>query len=89
MQIHSNGSSGGFPTGTEFDIQLLIRDGYDQYYVYTLIGSTFVSDGQVGLSRFKDSDGNYHYGINCMPNSDYILTIDGVGIPLYEIVDNW
>lgn len=89
LQIHSNGSSGGFPTGTEFDIQLLIRDGYDQYYVYTLIGSTFVSDGQVGLSRFKDSDGNYHYGINCMPNSDYILTIDGVGIPLYEIVDNW
>lgn len=77
LQIHSNGSSDGFSIGTEYDIQLLIRDGYGQYYVYTLTGSTFVSDGKVGLSRFKDSDGNYHYGINGMPSSDCTLIVKG------------
>lgn len=81
MTIHANGTSGGFEIGKEYKIQVLIKDGTSTAtftptsYQATLQGT--VIDGKVGFSRYKDSDGNYHYGINGMPNSSYNFNING------------
>lgn len=81
MTIHANGTSGGFEIGKEYKIQVLIKDGTSTAtftptsYQATLQGT--VTDGKVGFSRYKDSDGNYHYGINGMPNSSYNFNING------------
>lgn len=81
LEIHANGSSGGFTIGKSYTIQILIKDGnssniFTPYsYQATLQGS--VTDGRVGMSRYKDSDGNYHYGINGMPSSDCTVTVKG------------
>lgn len=87
IEIHENGTSGGFEIGKEYTIQVLIKDGTSSTiftpsdYQATLQGS--VTDGKVGMSRFKDSSGNYHYGINGMPLDDYVLAISGIGILKY------
>lgn len=81
LEIHANGSGGGFTIGKSYTIQVLIKDGNSSNiftpssYQATLQGS--VTDGKVGMSRYKDSDGNYHYGINGMPSSDCAVTVKG------------
>ena len=83
MTIHANGTSGGFEIGKEYKIQVLIKDGTSTTtftpasYQATLQGT--VTDGKVGFSRYKDSSGNYHYGINGMPNSSYNFNVNGTG----------
>lgn len=93
LEIHKNGSSGGFEIGKEYKIQILIKDGTENAtftpYSYQATLQTDVTDGKVGLSRYKDADGNYHYGINCMPDAEFTLAVDGIGILSYEIVDEW
>jgi hypothetical protein len=84
LEIHADGSSGGFTIGKEYKIQLLIKDGTTNSvftpssYQATLQGE--ITDGKVGLSRYKDSNGDYHYGINGMPLEGWLLSIDGIGV---------
>lgn len=81
LEIHANGSGGGFTIGKSYTIQVLIKDGNSSNiftpssYQATLQGS--VTDGKVGMSRYKDSDGNYHYGINGIPDSNFSLKVLG------------
>lgn len=81
VKIHSNGSNNGFELGKQFVVQLLIKDGNGTQvftspaYQATIQG--IVTDGKVGMSRYKDNNGNYHYGINVMPDEDATLFVDG------------
>lgn len=81
LAIHADGSSGGFTVGKEYKIQVLIKDGTSTAtftpYSYQATAQGTVPDGKVGFSRYKDSDGNYHYAINGMPESDTAQTIYG------------
>lgn len=81
LAIHANGSNGGFIVGKEYKIQVLIKDGTSTAtftpYSYQATAQGAVPDGKVGFSRYKDSDGNYHYAINGMPESDTAQTIYG------------
>lgn len=81
VKIHSNGSNNGFELGKQFVVQLLIKDGNGTQvftspaYQATIQG--IVTDGKVGMARYKDSNGDYHYGINGMPDSNHTLNIEG------------
>ena len=81
IPIHANGSSGGFTVGKSYTIQVLIKDGTSTAtftpYSYQATAQGTVPDGKVGFSRYKDSDGNYHYAINSMPNDKYTLLVNG------------
>lgn len=81
IPIHANGSSGGFTIGKAYTIQVLIKDGTSTTIFtpnsYQATAQGTVPDGKVGFSRYKDSNGNYHYAINGMPNSKYALFIHG------------
>lgn len=81
LAIHANGSSGGFTVGKSYTIQVLIKDGTSTAtftpYSYQATAQGTVPDGKVGFSRYKDSDGNYHYAINGMPNDKYTLLVNG------------
>lgn len=81
IAIHANGSSGGFTVGKSYTIQVLIKDGTSTAtftpYSYQATAQGTVPDGKVGFSRYKDSDGNYHYAINGMPNDKYTLLVNG------------
>lgn len=81
IPIHANGSSGGFTIGKSYTIQVLIKDGSSTTIFtpnsYQATAQGTVPDGKVGFSRYKDSDGNYHYAINSMPNDKYTLLVNG------------
>lgn len=81
IAIHANGTSGGFTVGKEYKIQVLIKDGTSTAtftpYSYQATAQGTVPDGKVGFSRYKDSNGNYHYAINSMPNDKYTLLVNG------------
>lgn len=77
IQIHENGTSGGFTLGKEFPIKVLIKDGNNSYVFtptnYQALLNTNVSDGTVATCLHKDSNGLYHFGINCMSNDNYMV----------------
>lgn len=81
IEIHANGINNGFEIGKEYEIELLIKDGnntvtsFTNQFIPTAKGT--ITDGKVGMSRYKDSNGEYHYGINGMPDKNYTLTING------------
>ena len=77
LYIHANGTNNGFEIGKSYDIQVIIADGYGGKYIYESIGNATVTDGKVGMSRYKDSDGNYHYGFNGMPDDRYTEKVYG------------
>ena len=81
MAIHANGSSGGFTIGKSYTIQVLIKDGTSAAtftpYGYQATAQGTVPDGKVGFSRYKDSDGNYHYAINGMPIKNQNFAVHG------------
>ena len=81
--IHANGSNGGFETGKAYTVQLMVQDGYDTYYLETIYSTTDVIDGKIGMSRYKDSNGDYHYGINRMPdpNCNFVSDKASFGTP--------
>lgn len=95
LQIHSNGTSNGFTSGQAFVIQVLIKDGISSKVFtpsnYQAILQGNVTDGQIGMARYKDSDGQYHYGINGMPDSNFTFNVVGKyaidGILLFEVID--
>ena len=77
LYIHANGENNGFEIGTSYDIQVIIADGYGGKYIYEAIGSASVTDGKVGMARYKDRDGNYHYGFGGMPSDYYTEKVYG------------
>ena len=80
LTIHLNGETGGFTVGNAYTLSFKILTGYSEEYPYDnnrLIGSCIVPDGKIGMSRFKDSNGDYHYGINGMPDDNYTQLIHG------------
>lgn len=72
IQIHANGSSGGFVIGTQYKIQVYVITGVQNgstYYNYDnrqKVADIVVNSGTFGMSRYK-ADGRYYYGINCLP----------------------
>lgn len=81
IQIHSNGTDSGFEVGKNYTIQVLIKDGTSENVftpsTYQATLQSTISDGKVGMSRYKDGNGDYHYGINGMPDSNHTLNIEG------------
>lgn len=83
LAIHANGTSGGFTIGKSYTIQVLIKDGTSsatyESSSYQATKQGTVPDGKVGFARFKDSDGNYHYAINSMPDGKHTFKVYGRG----------
>lgn len=95
LEIHSNGSTGGFTSGQSFTIQVLIKDGTSETIFeptnYQAILQGEITDGQIGMARYKDRNGQYHYGINGMPDSNFTFNVAGNygidGLLLFEVVE--
>lgn len=80
IQLHANGSSGGFTVGTQYTVRIYVTTGVNDSTIYesrTLIATIVVTAGIFGMTRYKDSSGKYHYGIGCMPASDRNFKVDG------------
>lgn len=84
IQIHANGSSGGFPIGTEYQVKVLVKDGNNSYVFtplnYEALLNVVVADGTVAYCLHKDSNGVYHLGINGMSDDTWLVSVGGVGI---------
>lgn len=83
IQLHSNGSSGGFTTGSTYTVEIFVTTGVTNsstQYNYDdrqKVAEIIVTSGIFGMSRYKDSSGAYHYGINGAPASDRTLKVNG------------
>ena len=67
--IHQNGQSGGFPTGSSFNIKLELYDAQGLLGYGT--ATSTIEDGSLGIDRYKDSNGDYHTGHNGLADDDY------------------
>lgn len=65
-----------FEVGIEYDIQFFVSD-QAVLLVYTTSGVFKLNNGIPCTSKQKNSDGKYSMGINCLPDSNYALKIDG------------
>lgn len=80
IQLHANGSSGGFTVGTSYTVEIFISTGVSssiQYENRYKIAEITVTSGIFGMSRYKDSSGKYHYGFNGLPHSNYTVRVNG------------
>ena len=80
VQLHANGSSGGFTVGTSYTVEVFVTTGLNSTYVYEnrqKIAEITVTSGIFGMSRYKDSSGKYHYGINGLPKSSSAFYVNG------------
>lgn len=80
IQLHANGSSGGFTVGTQYTVRIYVTTGVNDSTLYenrTLVATIVVTAGIFGLTRYKDSNGQYHYGFNGMPASDKNVKVNG------------
>lgn len=80
IQLHANGSSGGFTVGTSYTVEIFISTGVSssiQYENRYKIAEITVTSGIFGMSRYKDSNGKYHYGFNGLPSSDRTVKVNG------------
>ena len=80
IQLHANGSSGGFTVGTSYTVEIFVTTGYSTTYKYETqqkVAEIAITSGVFGLSRYKDSSGNYHYGFNGLPDNNYTVKVNG------------
>ena len=80
VQLHANGSSGGFAVGTSYTVEVFVTTGLNSTYVYEnrqKIAEILVTSGIFGMARFKGSDGKYHYGFNGLPSSNRTVKVNG------------
>lgn len=80
VQLHANGSSGGFTVGTSYTVEVFVTTGLNSTYVYEnrqKIAEILVTSGIFGMARFKGSDGKYHYGFNGLPSSNRTVKVNG------------
>ena len=75
FDIHANGSSGGFTIGTHYYVKVEIKDA--QGLLSTGIATTTVTDGKIARDVYKDSNGEYHEGINGLADSNYTQKVHG------------
>ena len=74
--IHKNGTSGGFPTGKRYAVQVIIKDGNGILGTF-ISNNILITDGKIARDVYQDGEGNYHQGINGLGNDEYINTIHG------------
>lgn len=80
VQLHANGSSGGFTVGTSYTVEVFVTTGLNSTYVYEnrqKIAEITVTSGIFGMSRYKDGIGQYHYGFNGLPSSNITVIVNG------------
>ena len=80
VQLHANGSSGGFTVGTSYTVEVFVTTGLNSTYAYEnrqKIAEILVTSGIFGMARFKGSDGKYHYGFNGLPSSNRTVKVNG------------
>lgn len=80
IQLHANGSSGGFTVGASYTVEIFVTTGLNSTYVYEnrrKIAEILVTSGIFGMARFKGSDGKYHYGFNGLPSSNRTVKVNG------------
>lgn len=80
IQLHANGSSGGFTVGTSYTVEIFVTTGLNTTYKYEdryKIAELTVTSGIFGMARYKGSDGKYHYGINGLPASNRTFKVNG------------
>ena len=80
VQLHANGSSGGFTVGTSYTVEVFVTTGLNSTYVYEnrqKIAEITVTSGIFGMSRYKDGLGKYHYGFNGLPSSNVTVLVNG------------
>lgn len=80
VQLHANGSSGGFTVGTSYTVEVFVTTGLNSTYVYEnrqKIAEILITSGIFGMARFKGSDGKYHYGFNGLPSSNRTVKVNG------------
>ncbi len=92
IELHANGSNGGFEIGKEYKIQVMIKDGTSTIVFtpnrYQATLQADVSDGKVGLARYKDNNGDYHYAVNGMPDDELNFNVIGkFGVNGKEIIN--
>lgn len=73
--IHANGSSGGFAVGQQYYVKIEIKDG--QNLLSSTQSISIVADGKIARAVYQDSNGDYHEGINGLPDSRYNQNIHG------------
>lgn len=80
VQLHANGSSGGFTVGTSYTVEIFVTTGLNSTYIYEnrqKIAEILVTSGIFGMSRYKDGIGKYHYGFNGLPSSNHTIRVNG------------
>ena len=73
--IHANGSSGGFTIGQQYYVKVVVYDGSNQLSNSQIV--SIISDGKVARTVYQDSNGEYHEGINGLPDDNYTQKING------------
>ena len=80
VQLHANGSSGGFTVGISYTVEVFVTTGLNSTYVYEnrqKIAEITITSGIFGMSRYKDGMGKYHYGFNGLPSSNVTVLVNG------------
>ena len=80
IQLHANGSSGGFTVGTSYTVEIFISTGVSSSIKYEnryKIAEILVTSGIFGMARYKDGTGKYHYGFNGLPSSNTTVKVNG------------
>lgn len=76
--VYSDGISQGFVVGKTYNFQLQVIDGSTNDDLSTIESDTFnLIDGKVAFSVLKDNNGEYHIGINGMPDLNITLKVHG------------
>lgn len=75
FSIHANGSSGGFTIGQQYIIKVVIYDA--QGLLSSITSFSVIPDGKISRAVYKDDEGEYHEGINGLPDDDYTQIIHG------------
>ncbi len=73
--IHLNGQSGGFPSGSSYNVKLEFYDAQGLLGYGTYVST--VEDGTLARDVYKDSNGEYHEGFNGLADSDYAMKVHG------------
>lgn len=76
--VYLDGISEGFVVGKTYNVQLQVIDGTSNTDLSTVESPTFnLTDGKVAFSILKDNNGEYHIGINGMPDLNLNLKVHG------------
>lgn len=73
--IHANGYDGGFAIGTKYYVAVELKDA--QGLLSDTVKISIVPDGKVARTVYQDNDGEYHEGINGLPDANYTQIIHG------------